>query len=111
MQPPTWGFIPRRSPRVPPALSPLGFAELGVGSRSNACCRDPRRKIPPHSRSGPSALSVSLYLAQLRSGFAGDLIALGFELAAHARVGVRRFRRVSEASNDVGWRALLHQQA
>src|SRR5215212_9348133 len=40
---------------------------------------------------------------ELRSGFAGDLVALGLELAAHAGVGVGRFRRVSEASNDVGW--------
>src|SRR6476659_9107048 len=48
---------------------------------------------------------------ELRPGFAGDLVALGFELAAHGGVGVRRFRRFREARNDVGRRALLDQQA
>src|SRR5438034_11077 len=103
-------------------LNYLILISLVPDSRVPDVCRRSRRRLPRAAavlggesrRLHDSRPTYDLRLdigQELRAGFTGDLITLGFELAAHVGVVMRRLCRVGEASDDVGRGAGFHQEA
>src|SRR3954470_15564607 len=75
-------------------------AAFGIGTLTRAAAILGGQSCRIHDPSPARDLYLDIR-QELRSDFAGDLVALGFELAAHAGIDVGRFRRVGEASDDV----------